>query len=84
MKEKNREMRDFLQGDETFWKAPMGRETLVHSHQKEHTAVEEGNRLPLVEKGGDNPVNSRNVPRSARPGDETQGRRCGAAGRLCS
>lgn len=77
-------MRDFLQGDETFWKAPIGRATLVHSHRKEHPAVEEGDRLSLVEKGGDNPMNSRNVHRSARHGDETQGQQCGAAGSLCS
>lgn len=46
--------------------------------------MEEGARLPLVEKGGDNPTNSRNVLRSARPGDETRGQWRGAAGSLCS
>lgn len=34
MKGKKKDMRDFLRGDETFWKAPIGREMLVHGHQR--------------------------------------------------
>lgn len=54
------------------------------SRQKGYAAGEEGTRRSLAENGGDNPVNSRNVPGQQGTGDEIQGQWWAAAWSLRS